>query len=427
MVLLASIPIIALIICAAFVLTRALEANASFSQVKTLISNSLDQVGDLVHRLQTERGTTVLYLSTQGDPSILEKLEAAYHDTDEEIKNITHWRHINLSQPENEPFYYFETKETFQTHIHTYRQNLSNKYVDLPEPIPYYSEAIERIIEWFWEDFSKYETGKKWATLVAYQMIILGKEQLGVERALGGKFYAEGGYEDFNDYLSYVNRSIKGATFLEESILFSKDVEEFYNKNAFENNLFHEILNMRSEIIKNNYTFLEPSVSKGSHWFENMTDYIDLLLQIQYHLTDIINDQLEEEISSRQREVIFASLLVIITFAVSPFILQRIGRQTRQIEHIASSLNLKTMQLNEEKRRADKLLYQMLPYEIAESLKTSWDVAAEAFEEATIFFSDVVNFTNLCAECSPMQVSSINFIATFDRTDLGSTVPLQKV
>ena len=43
--------------------------------------------------------------------------------------------------------------------------------------------------------------------------------------------------------------------------------------------------------------------------------------------------------------------------------------------------------------------------EVAQTLKSGKDVKAEYFEESSIYFSDIVGFTKICAQSSPIEVS----------------------
>ena len=68
------------------------------------------------------------------------------------------------------------------------------------------------------------------------------------------------------------------------------------------------------------------------------------------------------------------------------------------------NLAKKANDLETEKKRADKLLFQMLPPIVATSLQRNKKVEAETYESITVYFSNIVAFDELAAESTPLQV-----------------------
>lgn len=89
----------------------------------------------------------------------------------------------------------------------------------------------------------------------------------------------------------------------------------------------------------------------------------------------------------------------------------------RAKKRAANQLSQKNTLIEEERKRSDNLLLNILPPAIAEELKTRNKVAARKYEQATVMFSDFIGFTNVAERLSPESlVEELDYcFSNFDR------------
>ena len=115
----------------------------------------------------------------------------------------------------------------------------------------------------------------------------------------------------------------------------------------------------------------------------------------------------------------FAAMSAILYFLVRYFVIE-----TEKIKH---QLDEQHALLAEEQKKSERVLFNVLPSNIAERLKRSEGLIADGYADVTVMFADLVNFTQLTEQMSPEQmVGLLNTVFSgFD--DLSEKYGLEKI
>lgn len=120
-------------------------------------------------------------------------------------------------------------------------------------------------------------------------------------------------------------------------------------------------------------------------------------------------------------------MIIILSFVLN-LLPQKIMRSKLQIftYKLEKALNEARI-IEKEKHMASNLLSKILPESVVAELQAGKNVTPEYYEEASIFFSDIEGFTNICSVLSPNGV--VNFLnKTYTVMDFAqSLLPTYKV
>ncbi|XP_067658293.1 uncharacterized protein [Haliotis asinina] len=356
------------------------------------------ELGTVIHSLQEERDISALYLS-----SIEEKTKSLllrrYPETDKSLEKLTFWTTgPTLVLPE------FQSKDKFLSYLNRHRYELDTLNQSVTMELEMYTSLISVFISWLYDAVTEDHSGAIWRSLVAYQEVIVAKEYMGLERALGTVFYATGRFPSREAHLWFSeSQDVTNATFL-SARRYSGLVHALYEKNIHGNEMLLDVLGrMRAEIRRNDLKG-KGSVKMAQWWFNNMTMYMDLLLTTQTDLSEEITQIMDEGQIYTFNRVMGISFVLACVFILCPVIIYTMYSLTNELQQYSTTLTQRARALDKEQKRTEMLFYQMIPKSVAEKMKQNEIVGAEHYSEATILFSDIQGFTLITARSSPLQV-----------------------
>ena len=126
-----------------------------------------------------------------------------------------------------------------------------------------------------------------------------------------------------------------------------------------------------------------------------------------------MNEVIASELEGIDREYFLAIAIILLLVVFSPIIVYIIRNAVMGLQLFSDRLEVKVKELKREKRRAETLVYEMLPRSVADNLRQN-KATSVMFDSATICFTEIDEFKDIARRCDPLQL--FEFLNTLYKT-----------
>ena len=330
--------IIALVSTATVILTiiDVVQTAHSFDKKTKLIHKVHGSINTafLIHNLQKERGLTALQLGFKLLDFNEQRLKL--RDMREETtKSIA----VLESRDDTDLTVLTGGTSSFLDALEAFRKEIDDGKINVIRHLRTYRRWIYLLISTL-TNYIKTENLEDYANLVyAYEMVIISKEEAGMERALGGLKFIYGKNFSIVNTTWYNEKRALAQNYLETAFLFSPQVTETYSMllNKRNNSLVTNEIN-KQRIILSGALYNKSSDDAAYQWFGLMTKYNNLLLELQIRQADLIEEKVNEELYRAKNQLVIRSFLLCFTLIVVPCVVFSLAQVQKSFYEYTLSL-----------------------------------------------------------------------------------------
>ena len=304
----------------------------------SLLSNN---ISDLVHELQKERGASAGFLGSKGK-KFGEKLSVQRRDTDSKKNALTDSLRefdfdgfdAGLDTKMNKALSHF-------TILAQERQGISSQKRTVKDAVTYYTAANTDLLDVIGY-MTHLSTDAKLASQIgAYYNFLQSKERAGKERAVLSGVFSKGSFSA-GMYSLFIQLVTEQNTYLSVFETLATEDEKNFVRMTVSGAAVEEVEKMRQKARDVNISTTKSLGIDSIYWFETITKKINLLKQVEDHLSSRIEEK-TLKLASAQKTAITASLIIfVIIFVISAclvyFVTSLILRGIQQATTVALEL-----------------------------------------------------------------------------------------
>jgi methyl-accepting chemotaxis protein len=321
-----------------------------YNQVKNI--NTLQELVTLstkislfLHETQKERGASAGFLGSKGE-KFADKVPAQRELTDKHMQ--AYLQALKNIQTDAYPKSFQNTLATIEqmlSSLNDIRSNVDALSISVKDEVAYYSLLNKHLLDIVTSTARYSNEPQIVKQLTAYANFLKSKERAGIERAVLSNTFAANNFASgmFTNLIKLISEQ---ESYLDAFIsASSNDAIDFYNT-TINSPITHEVVNMRQIAIQKADT--GDFGVDATHWFDTITNKINLLKKVDDFLAKNIDNNLQDLKTATWNKLFvdsgillfIAIVLIILLYATFNDIIYAINTSNKKLKKIASTLDL---------------------------------------------------------------------------------------
>ncbi|XP_018792582.1 PREDICTED: uncharacterized protein LOC108971164 [Bactrocera latifrons] len=402
MIILPFIPILALIVQTSVILQEILDYRAEVADIETKVTIATN-LGKVVTRLQLERSEVSFYIFTNGNIE-RSNLTRRFAITDNALNNLTTWNEVSVPTlpDEDEDFEVMLNRTEFQNRLNEFRDRVRSEPEDssITDVMNWYTAINRALLHHLTEQIKETDNSGVWRYLIGFKNLLKSIECQNIAASFGTKYYGRG-YLGLDALVSFIRYEFLSRELINSTLNYVPSLRPMY-MNITRTEKYKRLKAMNINVFKNKQGVSDER--NAIQYYDTMHNFTDDLRILQKALRIKIKEYVDTTLSEAANKEAVGIAILVVVLCVSPIIIILVKNAAATIQMYAVNLAQKAKELKREKRKSDSLLFQMLPPSVAMQLKQTQQVPAEMYEAVTVYFSDIVGFTEIAARCTPLEV-----------------------